>query len=294
MGGVGTSILGRPRHLPRDRRASHHPTSDYTLNCEEPDNRPLAATVRSSRTPSPYSVTRYGSGPKMSASRTRAVQNPTTRRAAAAQLTGQGRRPAALSQPSSLLKRRPPAQRSGSRHPLTSGAYHRRLEPPDPACHRCAGHASPVRHSQLIAIMRRRLAVGQEVARMYQEPGLAWLERQAEVAEDLVVGRRAAAKAAPLMWRWPRRPLPCESDQAAFRPNTCACTSAAGRTSDSGRPGAPRTPRSLTPTPNATTRRLAIAMDVPPRVSIGGFVARGPLLCLAHRIRTNPARLRSQ
>jgi hypothetical protein len=36
MGGVGTSILGRPRHLPRDRRASHHPTSDYTLNCEEP------------------------------------------------------------------------------------------------------------------------------------------------------------------------------------------------------------------------------------------------------------------
>jgi hypothetical protein len=38
MGGVGTSILGRPRHLPRDRRASHHPTSDYTLNCEEPAN----------------------------------------------------------------------------------------------------------------------------------------------------------------------------------------------------------------------------------------------------------------
>ncbi len=36
MGGVGTSILGRPPHLPRDRRASHHPTSDYTLNCEEP------------------------------------------------------------------------------------------------------------------------------------------------------------------------------------------------------------------------------------------------------------------
>ena len=47
---------------------------------------------------------------------------------------------------------------------------------------------------QRIAIMRRRLAVGEEVARMYQEPGLAWLERQAEVAEDLVVGRRAAVK----------------------------------------------------------------------------------------------------
>jgi hypothetical protein len=27
---------------------------------------------------------------------------------------------------------------------------------------------------------------------MYQEPGLAWLERQAEVAEDLVVARQAA------------------------------------------------------------------------------------------------------
>ncbi|MFE9644439.1 transposase [Streptomyces sp. NPDC006365] len=42
MSGVGTSILGRPRHLPRDRRASHHPTSDYTLNCEEPEIEALA------------------------------------------------------------------------------------------------------------------------------------------------------------------------------------------------------------------------------------------------------------
>jgi hypothetical protein len=38
---------------------------------------------------------------------------------------------------------------------------------------------------QVIAVMRRRQAAGEEVARMYQEPGLAWLERQAEVAEDL-------------------------------------------------------------------------------------------------------------
>jgi hypothetical protein len=45
---------------------------------------------------------------------------------------------------------------------------------------------------QVIAIMRRRLAAGEEVARMYQEPGLAWLERQAEVAEELVAGRHAA------------------------------------------------------------------------------------------------------
>jgi hypothetical protein len=37
---------------------------------------------------------------------------------------------------------------------------------------------------QVIAVMRQRLAAGEEVARMYQEPGLAWLERQADVAED--------------------------------------------------------------------------------------------------------------
>jgi hypothetical protein len=45
---------------------------------------------------------------------------------------------------------------------------------------------------QVIALMRRRLAAGEEVARIYQEPGLAWLERQAEVAEDLVAERQAA------------------------------------------------------------------------------------------------------
>jgi hypothetical protein len=39
--------------------------------------------------------------------------------------------------------------------------------------------------------MRRRLAAGQQVARMYQEPGLAWLERQAEAAEDLLAERQA-------------------------------------------------------------------------------------------------------
>jgi hypothetical protein len=43
-----------------------------------------------------------------------------------------------------------------------------------------------------IAVMRQRLAAGEQVARMYQEPGLAWLERQAEVAEDLVAERQAA------------------------------------------------------------------------------------------------------
>jgi hypothetical protein len=45
---------------------------------------------------------------------------------------------------------------------------------------------------QVIAIMRRRLAAGEEVARMYQEPGLAWLERHADAAEDLLAERQAA------------------------------------------------------------------------------------------------------
>ena len=43
---------------------------------------------------------------------------------------------------------------------------------------------------QVIAVMRERLAAGQEVARMYQEPGLAWLERQAQTAEELITERR--------------------------------------------------------------------------------------------------------
>ena len=44
---------------------------------------------------------------------------------------------------------------------------------------------------QVIAVMRERLAAGEEVARMYQEPGLAWLERQAEAAEQLLAERQA-------------------------------------------------------------------------------------------------------
>jgi hypothetical protein len=44
---------------------------------------------------------------------------------------------------------------------------------------------------QAIAVMRQRLAAGEEVARMYQEPGLAWLECQAEAAEDLLAERQA-------------------------------------------------------------------------------------------------------
>jgi hypothetical protein len=44
---------------------------------------------------------------------------------------------------------------------------------------------------QVIAVMRQRLAAGEQVARMYQEPGLAWLERQAEATEDLLAERQA-------------------------------------------------------------------------------------------------------
>jgi hypothetical protein len=44
---------------------------------------------------------------------------------------------------------------------------------------------------QVIAVMRQRLAAGEQVARMYQEPGLAWLERQAEAAEQLLAQRQA-------------------------------------------------------------------------------------------------------
>jgi hypothetical protein len=50
---------------------------------------------------------------------------------------------------------------------------------------------------QLIAAMRRRLAAGEEVARMYQEPGLAWLKRQAEVAEELVAQRKRTTENRP-------------------------------------------------------------------------------------------------
>jgi hypothetical protein len=47
---------------------------------------------------------------------------------------------------------------------------------------------------QVIAVMRERLAAGEQVARMYQAPGLAWLERQAEVAEGLVAQRKRASE----------------------------------------------------------------------------------------------------
>ena len=50
---------------------------------------------------------------------------------------------------------------------------------------------------QRIAVMRKRLAAGEQVARMYQEPGLAWLERQAAVAEELVAQRKRTPESHP-------------------------------------------------------------------------------------------------
>ncbi len=44
---------------------------------------------------------------------------------------------------------------------------------------------------QVIAVTLQRLAAGEQVARMYQEPGLGWLERQAEAAEQLLTERQA-------------------------------------------------------------------------------------------------------
>jgi hypothetical protein len=41
------------------------------------------------------------------------------------------------------------------------------------------------------------VAAGEQVARMYQEPGPAWLERQAEVAEDLVAASAQSADGSP-------------------------------------------------------------------------------------------------
>jgi len=37
--------------------------------------------------------------------------------------------------------------------------------------------------------MRQRLAAGEQVVRMYREPAWAWLERQAEAAEQLLAER---------------------------------------------------------------------------------------------------------
>jgi hypothetical protein len=55
----------------------------------------------------------------------------------------------------------------------------------------------PLSASSLPGRLRRRLAAGEEVARMYQEPGLAWLERQAEVTEEAGAHRKRTTENRP-------------------------------------------------------------------------------------------------
>jgi hypothetical protein len=74
---------------------------------------------------------------------------------------------------------------------------------------------------QVIAVMDQRLAAGEQVARMYQEPGLAWLERQAEVAEDLVAERRRQRSGTADVVVAPQRPVPCEANWG--RPGSGRC-----------------------------------------------------------------------
>jgi hypothetical protein len=44
----------------------------------------------------------------------------------------------------------------------------------------------------LVTAMRQRLAQGHQVARMHQPDGLAWLERQADLAEAILTDRQAS------------------------------------------------------------------------------------------------------
>jgi hypothetical protein len=55
---------------------------------------------------------------------------------------------------------------------------------------------------QVIAAMHQRLAASEEVAHMYQEPGLAWLERQAEVADSRVSGCTTRQRVTQPRERW--------------------------------------------------------------------------------------------
>ena len=45
---------------------------------------------------------------------------------------------------------------------------------------------------QVIAVMRQRLERGEPVARMYGPLGLAWLQRQAEIAEQRIRQREGS------------------------------------------------------------------------------------------------------
>jgi len=83
---------------------------------------------------------------------------------------------------------------------------------------------------QVVAVMRKRLAAGKTVARMYQEPALACLERQAQVAEELIAERQPPNPSAP-----GRRAPSWPSDHTRTRPyapsrNGMAAAEGAGTT----------------------------------------------------------------
>ena len=79
---------------------------------------------------------------------------------------------------------------------MGSGTYHlAKKTRANSAGSSTAPAARPTLHRRVIAVMRQRLAAGEQVARMYQEPGLAWLEWQAEVAEELIAQRQAMGQA---------------------------------------------------------------------------------------------------
>ncbi len=88
-----------------------------------------------------------------------------------------------LAQPATRLGLHDP----GSYPPMTRDQLRASLEllPSWVLAHKAAANRN------LVAVTRQRLAAGEQVARMYQEPGLVWLERQAEAAEQLLAERQA-------------------------------------------------------------------------------------------------------
>jgi hypothetical protein len=79
---------------------------------------------------------------------------------------------------------------------MGSGTYHlTKKTRANSAGSSAAPAARPTLNRRVIAVMRQRLTAGEQMARMYQEPGLAWRKRQAELAEELIAQRQAMGQA---------------------------------------------------------------------------------------------------
>jgi hypothetical protein len=100
---------------------------------------------------------------------------------------------------------------------------------------------------QVITAMRHRLAAGELVARMYQEPGLAWLERQAEVAEELVAQRKRMAEHRPGRGGDLARPGAGPADRGAAGAGARSCSASPWRSSASWRPTSSPTSAPMAP-----------------------------------------------